>query len=184
MSIRERWIALLHRAATGTRKTRNLLTPVGVAIFGGVVALFVVAARSVDSLMKLPSVLPEAARLPVAVPLMGLGAAITLWSAGHFLRARGTPVPFNPPPTLVTTGPYRYVRNPMLSGVFLFLLGLGLVIGSPSLVLVFVPLFVGFNVWELKRIEEPELVRRLGDDYIDYRRRTPMFLPRLRRVRS
>jgi len=83
MSIRERWIALLHRAATSTRRTRNLLTPIGVAIFGG-----------------------------------------------------------------------------------------------------FVPLFVGFNVWELKRVEEPELARRLGDDYIDYRRRTPMFLPRLRRVRS
>jgi hypothetical protein len=32
MSIRERWISLLHRTATGTKKTRTLLTPVGVSV--------------------------------------------------------------------------------------------------------------------------------------------------------
>ena len=51
---------------------------------------------------------------------------------------------------------------------------------SFSLVFVFTPLYILFNVWELKRIEEPELVRRLGDEYIEYRARTPMFIPRLR----
>jgi len=34
MDIRDRWINLLHRAATGTKKTRTLLTPIGMAIFG------------------------------------------------------------------------------------------------------------------------------------------------------
>ena len=33
------------------------------------------------------------------------------------------------------------------------------------------------NVWELKNIEEPELIDRLGDEYADYRRNTPMFIP-------
>jgi protein-S-isoprenylcysteine O-methyltransferase Ste14 len=44
-------------------------------------------------------------------------------------------------------------------------------------VLIFNPLFVLTNVWELKEIEEPELVRRLGEDYLAYRERTPMFIP-------
>ena len=184
MSFRERWIALLHRAATGTRRTRSLLTPIGVAIFGMVVATFIAAALLVDSLLGLPGLLPESARRLVSLPLIGLGGLVTLWSAAHFLNAKGTPVPFNPPPTLVTSGPYRYARNPMLAGVFLILLGLGLLLGSPTLVVVFVPLFVAINVWELRRIEEPELVQRLGDEYIEYRRRTPMFLPRLWRWRS
>jgi protein-S-isoprenylcysteine O-methyltransferase Ste14 len=35
-----------------------------------------------------------------------------------------------------------------------------------------------FNVWELKHIEEPELVKRLGKEYVEYRKRTPMFVPR------
>ena len=68
----------------------------------------------------------------------------------------------------------------MLTGVFLFLFGLGLAVDSFSLVFVFTPLYILFNVWELKRIEEPELVRRLGDEYIEYRAQTPMFIPWLR----
>jgi hypothetical protein len=52
---------------------------------------------------------------------------------------------------------------------------------SLSLFTVFTPLFILANVWELKAIEEPELVRRFGQKYEDYRRRTPMFVPRLGR---
>ena len=177
MEIRERWINLLHRAATGTKKTRTLLTPIGVAIFGAFTALFVVAALWIDRLLSLPSLLPEGARLPVSIPLMAVGIAFTAWSGFHFLRVKGTPVPFNPPPEVVTTGPYRYARNPMLTGVFLFLFGLGFVFDSFSLVLFFTPLFILVNLWELKEIEEPELVKRFGDEYIEYRRRTPMFIP-------
>jgi len=76
----------------------------------------------------------------------------------------------------VNTGPYRYTRNPMLTGVFLFLFGVGFGLNSVSLVLVFTPLYVLLNVWELKHIEEPELIRRLGEEYIEYRRNTPMFI--------
>ena len=65
----------------------------------------------------------------------------------------------------------------MLTGVFLFLLGVGFGVNSVSLVFFFAPLFVLINVWELKEIEEPELMRRLGEEYIEYRRQTPMFVP-------
>lgn len=181
MSLRERWIDLLYRVATGTKGSRALLTPIGITIFGAVTAAFVLAALLVDRLLGLPSLLPERARLPVSLAVMALGLAATAWSVSHFLRVRGTPVPFNPPPKVVATGPYRYARNPMLTGVFLFLFGLGLAVDSLSLVFVFTPLYVLFNVWELKAIEEPELVRRFGDEYIEYRRRTPMFVPSLRR---
>ncbi len=109
--------------------------------------------------------------------MTAIGVAITAWSALHFLRVRGTPVPFNPPPKLVKTGPYRYARNPMLTGVFLFLFGLGFGFDSASLVCFFTPLYILVNVWELKEIEEPELVGRLGDEYVEYRRHTPMFIP-------
>jgi protein-S-isoprenylcysteine O-methyltransferase Ste14 len=181
MSPRERWIGVVYRTATGTKKARTLLTPVGVAVFGGFTALFVVAGVLVDSLTMAPSLLPESLRFPVAIPILALGLGFTGWSAFHFLRAKGTPVPFNPPPSLVTSGPYRVSRNPMLTGVFLFLFGLGFAVNSFSLVLVFVPLFILVNFWELKAIEEPELEKRLGDEYLEYRRRTPMFIPRIGR---
>ena len=108
-------------------------------------------------------------------------APACLWvSAYHFLKVKGTPVPFNPPPKVVDTGPYRYARNPMLTGVFLFLFGVGFGINSFSLVFFFTPLYILIHVWELKEIEEPELMKRLGDEYVEYRKRTPMFFPRLK----
>jgi protein-S-isoprenylcysteine O-methyltransferase Ste14 len=68
----------------------------------------------------------------------------------------------------------------MLTGVFLILFGIGFGVNSVSLVVFFTPLYVLINVWELKKIEEPELMKRLGDEYIEYRRQTPMFIPRCR----
>ena len=65
----------------------------------------------------------------------------------------------------------------MLTGVFILLFGIGFAVNSLSLVCVFTPLYVLANVWELKKIEEPELEKRFGDEYVEYRRRTPMFLP-------
>jgi protein-S-isoprenylcysteine O-methyltransferase Ste14 len=65
----------------------------------------------------------------------------------------------------------------MLTGVFLILFGVGFGVNSVSLVVLFTPLFMLINVWELKKIEEPELIKRLGDEYIEYRKQTPMFIP-------
>ena len=118
------------------------------------------------------------------MPPIAVGVVVTAWSAIHFLKVEGTPVPFNPPPRVVKSGPYRYARNPMVTGVFILLFGIGLAVDSVSLVCFFTPLYVLINVWELKQIEEPELVKRLGDEYVEYRKRTPMFLPGLRRDRG
>ena len=181
MDIRDRWIRLLYRVATGTRKTRTLLTPIGIVIFGVFTSLFVILAVLVDRWLSLLWPLSTGLSLIIATPLIAIGASVTAWSAFHFLKVKGTPVPFNPPPTLVMTGPYSFVRNPMLTGVFLLLFGIGFAIKSLSLVVLFTPLFVWANVWELNEIEEPELVKRLGEDYVTYQRRTPMFLPIVRR---
>ncbi len=177
MTLRENWINLLYRVATGTRKTRTLLTPVGALIFAVFTTLFVLAALLFDRMLGMPGLLSESMRFPVSIPVIALGIIITGWSAFHFVKVRGTPVPFNPPPQLVCSGPYRYVRNPMLTGIFLFLLGLGFGLNSMSLVLIFIPLYVLVNVWEVKHIEEPELVKRFGDAYVTYRQKTPMFIP-------
>jgi protein-S-isoprenylcysteine O-methyltransferase Ste14 len=69
----------------------------------------------------------------------------------------------------------------MLTGVFVLLFGFGMFFGSVSLLFVFTPLFILLNFWELKAIEEPELVKRLGQEYIEYREMIPMFIPRLGR---
>jgi hypothetical protein len=77
MEIRKRWVNLIHKATKGTAKTRTVLTPIGVTIFAVFTALFVLAAIYVDRLLDLPGLLPEDARLPVALPLIATGIFIT-----------------------------------------------------------------------------------------------------------
>jgi len=151
-----------------------------VVIFGVFTALFVMLAVLVDRWLTLPWPLSSGFSWLIAIPLITIGVCVKAWSAFHFLKVKGTPVPFNPPPTLVMTGPYKFIRNPMLSGVFLLLFGLGFAINSLSLIVLFTPLFILANVWELKEIEEPELVKRLGEEYVAYQQRTPMFILRMR----
>ena len=97
----------------------------------------------------------------VSLLILVIGLFLMLWSILHFVKVKGTPVPFNPPPKLVNTGPYFYVRNPMLSGVFILL-----------------------NFLELKAIEEPELEKRLGKKYLKYKKRVPMFIPKLGKTKK
>ena len=177
MSIKSKWIDAVYTIATGSIKFRNLLTPTGAVIYGIFTALFVIAGRQIDIFLRLPKLFKAPLNMILAIPLLIAALMLIGWSVFYFLRAEGTPVPFNPPPQLVTGGPYAFSRNPMLTGVFLLLFGLGIWMGSICVVFVFTPLFIAFNVWELKAIEEPELARRLGRDYTEYKKKTPMFLP-------
>ena len=179
MNIRHLWISFIHRAATGSKNIRTLLTPIGMMIFGIFTGLFVALSVVLDRWLSLPWPLPSGLSLWIAIPLTVMGVGVTVWSSVHFMKVKGTPVPFNPPPTLVVTGPYKFARNPMLTGVFLLLFGIGFAIESVSLVVIFTPLFISANVWELKKIEEPELVKRLGEAYVTYQNRTPMFVPKM-----
>jgi protein-S-isoprenylcysteine O-methyltransferase Ste14 len=182
VDLKDKWVAFLYRVATGSRKFRNLLTPLGATFYGVFTAVFVVVALQVDKWLKLPKLLPKTLNLVISLPIVSLALFMMGWSVLNFLKVKGTPVPFNPPPTLVTTGPYAHVRNPMLTGVFLLLFGFGAFFGSLSLVLLFTPLFIFINAWELKAIEEPELEKRFGREYVEYRKRTPMFFPSLKRM--
>ncbi|MBN2368971.1 MAG: isoprenylcysteine carboxylmethyltransferase family protein [Vicinamibacteria bacterium] len=134
-----------------------------------------------DRALSLPGLLPGHLGVSVGVLLVIAGTALWAWCLVLFLKAPGTPVPVNPPRELVVAGPYGWVRNPMLTGVFATLFGLGFILDSVSIVLVWTPLFVLGSAVELKLVEEPELERRLGIVYVEYRRRVPMFVPRGRR---
>jgi protein-S-isoprenylcysteine O-methyltransferase Ste14 len=69
----------------------------------------------------------------------------------------------------------------MVTGIFIILFGLGILYSSITLILLFTPLFIFINIWELKTIEEPELEKRLGDEDLEYKSKTPMFIPSLRK---
>jgi len=86
--------------------------------------------------------------------------------------------PWNPPQHLVVGGPYRYVRNPMISGGLFILLAEALFFGSSPLWGLLAVFFV-LNLVYIPLVEEPGLGRRFGQDYIRYKQNVPRWIPRL-----
>ena len=173
-------IDMLYRIATGSRGIRNIFTPIGAVFFGLLILTIVFLSLYVDRLLGLNDIFPGKLNLIFSLPVFLFALFLIGWSVQTFLKSKGTPVPFNPPPQLVTSGPYAYTRNPMLTGVFALLFGFGIFFGSVVLLFLFTPLFILLNYVELKTIEEPELAKRLGQAYVDYRKVTPMFFPSFR----
>jgi len=69
-----------------------------------------------------PRGVAELALFASGLVTLGIGLALFGWSLFLFwTRGRGTLAPWDPPRRFVADGPYRYVRNPMISGVVLIL---------------------------------------------------------------
>jgi len=119
--------------------------------------------------------------LGVASGLAALAAGVTLFVASlrRFAgEGQGTLAPWDPPRALVVQGPYRWVRNPMISGVIGVLLGEALTLRSLPHAL-WALLFAALNLVYIPLVEEPALERRFGDAYRNYCANVPRVLPRL-----
>ena len=174
----------IHSVATGPKRRRERLTPLGFLVFGTTLAVVIVGGLYTDRWLGLPPFLPGIVGTAAGVLFLIAGGWLTGWCVLRFLKARGTPVPLNPPDELIVSGPYARVRNPMLTGVFGALVGLGLLLHSLGLALIWTPAYTLVHLAELKWVEEPELAQRFGAAYADYRARVPMFVPRLQRYRA
>ncbi len=112
--------------------------------------------------------------------LVALGLFLFVASLQRFAsEGEGTLAPWDPPRRLVLRGPYRYVRNPMISGVLFVLFGEALILLSrPHLMWALI--FLGANFLWIPLVEESGLRRRFGDSYVEYCRHVPRLVPRLR----
>jgi protein-S-isoprenylcysteine O-methyltransferase Ste14 len=118
---------------------------------------------------------------PLAVlggALLCAGLGLIAWTVALFAGiGRGTLAPWDPTSRLVVRGPYRHVRNPMISGVLAVLLGEAALFGSLELLAWFAVVFA-VNAVYFPLVEEPGLRRRFGADYEEYAARVPRWLPR------
>jgi len=142
-------------------------------------ALIAAVAGPARSAWNLPGSWRSVAFLAAAASA-GVGLALMAGTIALFAsRGRGTLAPWDPPRHLVIDGPYRRVRNPMISGVALVLLGEVVLLGLPWLVCWWA-VFVFGNLVYIRLVEEPGLVRRFGGEYERYRAHVPRWIPRLR----
>ena len=125
--------------------------------------------------------LPPPGWIQVWAGLAALAAGLFLgtWTASLFVSiGQGTPAPWDPPQNLVVRGPYRHVRNPMISSVLLMLLGEALVLSSWPVGWWGITFFALNSVY-FPLFEEKGLERRFGDDYRPYKANVPRWVPRL-----
>ncbi len=116
----------------------------------------------------------------LSLPLISLGLVLVVWTVSLFATVgHGTLAPWDPTSRLVIRGPYRHVRNPMISGVLCILLGEAALFGSLPLLLWFAAVFA-VNAAYMPLVEEPGLRRRFGEDYELYQAHVPRWLPRVR----
>lgn len=132
----------------------------------------------------------QIASLDPAAVNVGIGRwlAVPLWLTGTLLiiycsidvihRGRGTPAHLDPPKTLLVTGPYRYVRNPIYLGSLLVQLGTIVWFGSLLLLPYFLLFIVAYQIL-IVFVEEPVLRRMFGPAYDNYVREVPRWIPRL-----
>lgn len=146
-------------------------------------AVFIVG---IPALMWCVAGMPSLAEIPVArfciaVPIGLIGLALSLWSI-IYMKQVGKGNPFDAmghelaPRTkhLMTNGPYKLSRNPMLSGTYLYYIGALIALWSGWALLVFA---VVATVMILQvRSEEKRLEADFGQEYLDYKNKTGRFI--------
>ena len=115
----------------------------------------------------------------IAILFLIIGLWLAIWSVRtfYFKGGDGTPGPWKPISKLVIDGPYRYVRNPMLIGVFFLLLFESIFFSAIPIFYWFLVFFIG-NIFYFKIAEERDLIERFGSDYEDYKRNVPLLFPK------
>ena len=103
-----------------------------------------------------------------SIAFLGVGLVIAGWREVYRARKENR---------LATEGPYAVVRHPQYTGIFLAVFGEGVVHWPTVFSLAAFPIIVGAYVL-LARKEERQMVHRFGDEYLEYRKRLPMFFPR------
>jgi protein-S-isoprenylcysteine O-methyltransferase Ste14 len=115
----------------------------------------------------------------LGVALLILGAVLLAETFARFaLQGRGTPAPIAPTKSLVVTGSYRFVRNPMYVAVVSLILGQALLLGSLGTLVWGAVVWLTVHLFVLS-YEEPTLSRTYGEQYDRYRANVRRWIPRL-----
>ena len=94
-------------------------------------------------------------------------------------KGLGTPAPVAPTRTLVVSGFYRFVRNPIYVAVTALIFGQAVLFASWGVALYGVVIVAAFDTF-VCRYEEPTLLRTYGEEYAAYCAATPRWIPRFR----
>ncbi len=151
----------------------------GVFFLGIAPFVLITLGSSLDQWVRWTPILFEPINLVLGGLLGVAGWLFAIWSIYvQFTLGRGTPVPIMATQKLIVEPPYTYCRNPMALGTIVAYLGVAVLfrsIGAVALVLLGAVLLLTY----IKRVEEKEMEMRFGQEYLEYKRRTPFLIPYL-----
>ncbi|MFQ5766956.1 MAG: methyltransferase family protein [Acidobacteriota bacterium] len=182
------WLARLIVESAETeysRAMKSVFTGWGFILFELVVpAAFLVLgitlekSTGIGALLHLHTEFGMGARLAFFLPLLALSQLFVIWTAVHQLRfSGGTPAFKAPPRRLLTSGPFRYCRNPMVFGYLLYYYGLALLFACPTALFGLIPALNLLALYVIIEGEEVELEERFGNDYLAYKASVNRMIP-------
>ncbi len=130
------------------------------------------------ALPDLKTTLPPTLANLLSLSLILSGSGLSLWSvAVQWSKGQGTPSVKVPTQKLIISGPYHWIRNPIQLGACLYIFGLGICYDGFLTGGLAALTGLAIGILYITLIEEQELELRFGQNYIDYRQRTPFLLP-------
>jgi protein-S-isoprenylcysteine O-methyltransferase Ste14 len=141
------------------------------------ISIFYPGLTHLDELVGLPP-LPARPFFLIAGIVLAIPGLYFLGISNRSLRALGSGAnAFRLTKHIVGADIYRYTRNPMSLGYYLFALGLAFISGSTLLTLYVLLGLIPAHLFFLKYFEELELELRFGEPYKEYKQKTPFLIP-------
>lgn len=153
-------------------------------IFIFVPILTYIIGTTIDVLLLLPPFPPFPFNIIIGLSILLSGATVGI-KATRQLRRAGKGLPWGAfekdaqATTLVTTGIYAHIRNPITFGYTLLPLGMGLLFRSLGMAVPISLTVLIIMIIRIKRVEEPQLTAQFGEAYLEYKRTTPFMVPRV-----
>lgn len=162
----------------GSNKHRIMALLIGALIFPTMIpACMILVLPHVDNYFGIGSFFNGLSNIIVGIITIIIGGIVAIWTILiQITLAAGTPFPMLPTKKLLIVGPFKYCRNPMTLGTILAYGGIAILIGSLT-ALLSVTIFAALLIGYLKIIEEKELEMRFGNEYIEYKKKTPFIIP-------
>lgn len=112
------------------------------------------------------------------------GGFLISWSVWlQFKLGKETTSFSEPTKKLVTYGLYGIIRNPMMEGQYLFFAGIGFILDLIAMFLILPILILSMHIIIIF-LEEPDLKKRFGQEWIEYTKNVPRYLPRFKNMKK
>lgn len=102
------------------------------------------------------------------------GVAFAIWARIYLGKNWGMPMTLRVNPELVTSGPYKFVRHPIYTGILLTMFGSIFTDGTPWVVAL---IFFGIYFIYSAKMEEKTMTKEFPNEYPAYMRRSKMLIP-------